>query len=112
GVYDYKALPLDGAKVINDFRNISSYSYDRTKQELISYDTPEVAAAKAAWINLHGLAGAMFWDLSGDKNGTESLAWTTAKVMQKLDNTPNHLSYPGSQFDNVRAGMKVANGPR
>ncbi|KAG8769816.1 hypothetical protein FRC12_004718, partial [Ceratobasidium sp. 428] len=111
GIYDYKALPFDGAKVVNDFKNISSYSYDRVKRELISYDTPVIVAAKAAWINLHGLAGGMFWDLSGDKNGTESLVWTTAKVMQKLDDTPNHLNYPGSQFDNMRAGMKGVKNP-
>ena len=48
----------------------------------------------------------MFWELSGDKNGTDSLVWTAAKAMGKLDNTENHLSYPGSQFDNVKAGMK------
>ncbi|KAG8694972.1 hypothetical protein FRC08_008145 [Ceratobasidium sp. 394] len=111
GSYDYKALPLDGAKVVNDFKNISSYSYDSMKQELISYDTPQVVAAKAAWIKFRGLAGAMFWDLSGDKNGTESLAWTTARVMRKLDNTPNHLNYLCSQFDNMRAGMKGTHNP-
>ncbi|KAG9123409.1 hypothetical protein FRC07_014982 [Ceratobasidium sp. 392] len=111
GIYDYKALPFDGAKVINDFKNISSYSYDRAKGELISYDTPAIAAATAAWLSLRGLAGAMFWELSGDKNGTESLVWITSKIMQKLDNTPNHLNYPGSQFDNVRAGMKSTKNP-
>jgi chitinase len=49
----------------------------------------------------------MFWELSADKNGTDSLVWTAAKTMAKLDNTPNHLNYPGSQFENVKAGMKT-----
>jgi chitinase len=47
----------------------------------------------------------MFWELSADKNGTESLVWNAAKVMRNLDNTQNHLHYPGSQFDNIKSGM-------
>ncbi|KAG8725644.1 hypothetical protein FRC11_001784, partial [Ceratobasidium sp. 423] len=54
----------------------------------------------------------MFWELSADKNGTDSLVWTAAKNMGKLDNTQNHLNYPGSQFDNVKAGMKTASGSK
>ncbi|GAB1523456.1 Chitinase 4 [Rhizoctonia solani] len=107
GVYDYKALPFPNATVYNDMKNISSYSYDPIKKELISYDTPVVAAAKAKWVSKQGLAGAMFWELSADKNGTDSLVWTVAKTMARLDNTQNHLNYPGSQFDNVKAGMKT-----
>ncbi|CEL52591.1 Endochitinase 1 OS=Coccidioides immitis (strain RS) GN=CTS1 PE=3 SV=1 [Rhizoctonia solani AG-1 IB] len=107
GVYDYKALPFANATVYTDSKNISSYSYDPIKKELISYDTPAVTAAKAKWLSGQGLAGAMFWELSADKNGTDSLVWTAAKTMAKLDNTPNHLNYPGSQFENVKAGMKT-----
>ncbi|CAE6474409.1 unnamed protein product [Rhizoctonia solani] len=108
GVYDYKALPFPGATVHNDLKNISSYSYDPAKKELISYDTPTITAAKSDWLSRQGLAGAMFWELSADKNGTDSLVWTAAKTMAKLDSTENHLNYPGSQFDNVKAGMKPA----
>ncbi|KAH7334719.1 glycoside hydrolase family 18 protein [Rhizoctonia solani] len=107
GVYDYKTLPFANATVYNDLKNISSYSYDPVKKELISYDTPIITAAKSAWLSLQGLAGAMFWELSADKNGTDSLVWTAAKSMVKLDSTENHLNYPGSQFDNVKAGMKT-----
>ncbi|KAG8710853.1 hypothetical protein FRC11_004048 [Ceratobasidium sp. 423] len=107
GVYDYKALPFANATVYNDLKNISSYSYDPVKKELISYDTPIITAKKSEWVSRHGLAGAMFWELSADKNGTDSLVWTAAKTMAKLDNTENHLNYPGSQFDNVKAGMKT-----
>ncbi|CAE6537313.1 unnamed protein product [Rhizoctonia solani] len=107
GVYDYNALPLPGAVVHNDLSNISSYSYDPAKKELISYDTPIIIEKKCDWMSGQGLAGAMFWELSGDKNGTESLVWTAAKTMGKLDNTENHLNYPGSQFDNVKAGMNT-----
>ncbi|CAE7219908.1 unnamed protein product [Rhizoctonia solani] len=107
GVYDYKALPFPNATVYNDLKNISSYSYDSVKKQLISYDTPLIIAAKSTWLSVQGLAGAMFWELSADKNGTDSLLWTAANTMRKLDNTENHLSYPGSQFENVKAGMKT-----
>ncbi|EUC62393.1 glycoside hydrolase family 18 protein [Rhizoctonia solani AG-3 Rhs1AP] len=107
GVYDYNVLPFPGATVHIDLSNISSYSYDPAKKELISYDTPVIIEKKCDWMSGQGLAGAMFWELSGDKNGTESLVWTAAKTMGKLDNTENHLNYPGSQFDNVKAGMKT-----
>ncbi|KAG9083488.1 hypothetical protein FRC06_004510 [Ceratobasidium sp. 370] len=108
GVYDYKALPFANATVYNDFKNISSYSYDCSKKQLISYDTPEIIEKKAEWVMSNQLAGAMFWELSADKNGTESLVWNSAKTMRRLDDTPNHLHYPGSQFDNVKAGMESA----
>ncbi|CAE6375058.1 unnamed protein product [Rhizoctonia solani] len=108
GVYDYKALPFANATVYNDFKNISSYSYDPIKKELISYTTPVIAAETVKWLSRQGLAGAMFWELSADKNGTDSLVWTAAKTMGKLDSTQNHLNYPGSQFDNVRNGIKTA----
>ncbi|KDN47896.1 hypothetical protein RSAG8_03316, partial [Rhizoctonia solani AG-8 WAC10335] len=108
GVYDYNALPFAGATVHNDLKNTSSYSYDPVKKELISYDTPIIIEAKCNWLSRQELAGAMFWELSGDKNGTDSLVWTAAKTMGKLDNTQNHLNYPGSQFDNVKTGTKTS----
>ncbi|CAE6460281.1 unnamed protein product [Rhizoctonia solani] len=108
GVYDYKALPFANATVYNDLKNISSYSYDPIKKELISYDTPVIVSAKSNWLLDQGLAGATFWELSADKCGEDSLVWTAAKTMEKLDNTENHLNYPGSQFDNIKNGMKAA----
>ncbi|KAG8742932.1 hypothetical protein FRC10_000720 [Ceratobasidium sp. 414] len=108
GVYDYKALPFANATVYNDFKNISSYSYDSAKKQLISYDTPQIVAEKAKWIMSNEFAGAMFWELSADKNGTDSLVWNSAKTMRNLDDTLNHLRYPGSQFDNMKAGMETA----
>ncbi|CUA68955.1 Chitinase 1 [Rhizoctonia solani] len=107
GLYDYKALPFANATVYNDLKNIASYSDDPVKKELISYDTPTITAAKSKWLIAQGLGGTMFWELSADKNGTDSLVQTAAKTMAKLDNTENHLYYPGSQFDNVKAGMKT-----
>ncbi|CAE7085279.1 unnamed protein product [Rhizoctonia solani] len=107
GIYDYRALPCPGATVHDDLKNISSYSYDPAKKQLISYDTPNITRAKTNWLSERGLAGAMFWELSADKRGAESLVWTAAKAMGKLSDTENHLKYPGSQFTNVKAGMRT-----
>jgi GH18 family chitinase len=59
GVYDFKALSLSGATEFYDQTIGSSYSYDATKKELISYGTIIVANQKAVWIKQMGLGGAM-----------------------------------------------------
>lgn len=48
---------------------------------------------KAKYIQDKGLAGAMFWELSGDKIGDDSLVGTTASAFGTLDQTQNHISY-------------------
>lgn len=55
-VYDYKVLPFAGATVIEESDNVASYSYDSAKQELISYDTPNIVKTKAEYINSNGMA--------------------------------------------------------
>lgn len=86
--------------------DITSYSYDPAKMELVSYDTPNIATMKAQYVVSNGLAGQMFWDvskfpmsvlwhlylqasrqLSTDKTGSGSLVSTTAKVFGSLDQT-------------------------
>ncbi|KAF9519413.1 glycoside hydrolase family 18 protein [Hydnum rufescens UP504] len=101
GVYDYKALPFPGAIVVEDPATGSSYSYDAIKQELVSYDTPAIVKQKAQYISDQGLGGSMYWELSADKNGTDSVIATATGVFVGLDTTPNHLFYPGSQFANI-----------
>ena len=48
---------------------------------------------KSQYIADNGLAGAMFWELSGDKVGGDSLVGTTAGAFGGLDQTPNHIKY-------------------
>ena len=43
--------------------SVASYSYDPVKRELISYDTPNIVAAKAQYVLEEGLAGAMYWEV-------------------------------------------------
>jgi hypothetical protein len=123
GIWDYKALPMAGATIIEDDVAVASYSYDASKKELISYDTPNIAAKKAQYIIDKGLAGAMYWELSGthvlhlalqhqpltpyagDKVGSDSLVARVNGVLGSLHQQENHISYPGSKFGNVRNGM-------
>jgi chitinase len=51
---------MANATVYNDFKNISSYSYDSAKKELVSYDTPKIAALKSKWIMDNKLGGGTF----------------------------------------------------
>ncbi|QRV95540.1 chitinase [Ceratobasidium sp. AG-Ba] len=110
GVYDYKALPMAGAQVIENSALGASYSYDSSKKELVSYDTPNIIRQKAAYIKSKGLAGGMFWELSSDKTGADSLVSISAAGIGALDSTPNHLYYPYSQFDNIKNNMGTGTG--
>ncbi|PBK67315.1 hypothetical protein ARMSODRAFT_1020787 [Armillaria solidipes] len=105
GIYSYNVLPLGGAQVFENTDDVSSYSYDWSCRELVSYDTPNIVALKAKYINDCGLAGSMFWELSTDKVGSESLVGTAAGVLGALDKTKNHINYPNSKWDNIRSNM-------
>ncbi|KAM3516743.1 hypothetical protein NHJ13051_009628 [Beauveria bassiana] len=83
GTWDYRVLPKPGAKIICDNTAQGCYSYDAQTKELISFDTPDIVAAKVEWLKEKGLGGSMFWEASGDKNGSDSL-------INKSFNTPPH----------------------
>lgn len=105
GVWDYKALPKAGATEYTDSESGALYSYDASAQELISYDNQAIAQLKATYIANEGLGGAMYWETSGDKNGSDSLIGTIAGSFGNLDQSQNCLSYPASQYANIVAGM-------
>ncbi|KAF2738332.1 hypothetical protein EJ04DRAFT_509734 [Polyplosphaeria fusca] len=67
GIWDFKALPRPGATEHYDHETGASYSYDNATRTLISYDTVDMAKRKAAWIKQRNLGGAMWWELSGDR---------------------------------------------
>lgn len=64
GVYSYKALPLAGAEIFENKTDITSYSYDSSQREFVSYDIPDIATLKAQYVRKKGLAGSMFWEVS------------------------------------------------
>ncbi|KAK3393620.1 glycoside hydrolase family 18 protein [Podospora didyma] len=108
GVWLYRDLPRPGAQELYDDVAKASYSYDPNGKELISYDTVTSALIKAQYLVKRGLGGAVFWEASGDKSGASSLVGTLATQMGTLDPSQNLLSYPASQYDNIRAGMPGA----
>ena len=54
---------LNYNQVFENLTDVSSYSYDSAKQELVSYDTPHIVTIKAQYVQNNGLAGSMFWDV-------------------------------------------------
>lgn len=76
GVWDYKALPLEGAQEVMDGRAGASWCYDGRKRLMVSYDNIEMAERKVEYIKAEGMGGAMWWESSADKGGNESLIGT------------------------------------
>jgi chitinase len=82
-----------GAEVSENQFYLSSFSYDSVKKEFVSYDTPHMVSLKVQYLFSKGLAGSMFWELSTDKVGPDSLVGTAAGIMGSLDQTPNHVQF-------------------
>ncbi|KAH8923667.1 carbohydrate-binding module family 5 protein [Atractiella rhizophila] len=101
GIWDYKALPLSGQTVTDDTSKVGAYSYG-SNRVLVSYDDPATAVTKTNYIKSNGLAGAMYWELSSDKTGSASIVSTVKNNLGGLDTTQNHISYPGSKYDNIK----------
>lgn len=73
GIWDYKMLPQSGATDQFDQEVGASYSWDKTKRILISYDTIAASNMKVDFIKKHKLGGSIFWELSGDSKNNKSL---------------------------------------
>jgi chitinase len=105
GVWDYKALPKAGASVVYDSVAGATYSYDPATKELISFDTADMITKKVAYLKQKGLGGSMFWEASADRTDGGSLLAASASTLGGLDSSANQLSFPASQYDNMKAGF-------
>lgn len=83
----------------------ASYSYDSTSMMMVSYDTPTIAKQKAQWAIEKGLGGAMWWEVSQDKSGEDSLIAATVGEFGALEGSLNNLDYPTSVYENLRNGF-------
>ncbi|KND90096.1 Endochitinase B1 [Tolypocladium ophioglossoides CBS 100239] len=108
GIWLYRDLPRPGATVQIDNSVGAAWSYDPATRELVSYDSLQSALLKANYLKARGLGGAVFWEASGDKTGEGSIVGAMAKSMGELESTENMLSYPGSQYDNIKNNMPGA----
>lgn len=100
--YLYSKLPKDGERVHVDKKVMAAWTYNATNRELVSFDNPETTRLKAKYVQDQGLAGAMFWEASGDKPGKDSLVKIMSENMGLLDDSPNMLDYPESPWRNIR----------
>lgn len=105
GVWDYKALPQAGATEHYDDEAGASYSYDGSTKTLVSYDTLDMARRKAAYVKERGLGGAMWWELSGDRQDAGSIVQNVANDFGTLEQGLNCVYYPDSQYENLRKGF-------
>lgn len=75
GTVDYSDIEanLNGQKGFVRYwneRSKAAYLFNTDTGEFITYDDPQTLDAKIDYIKSHGLGGAMFWELTGDRKGT------------------------------------------
>ena len=108
GVYDYKQLPLPGAKEVDDDHLGASYCFNPASRTFVSYDTVGTARKKADYIRRQNLGGAMWWESSSDKPGDQSIISNVVHGFggcDALHKCENCVSYPHSKYDNLRSGL-------
>ena len=112
GVWDYKALPREGAAEHHDCEGEgacgASWSYDSQAKMMVSYDTPRLVREKARFVRERGLGGGMWWESSGDKDGEGSLVSAFVEAVggrEVLEEERNCLDYPESKYENLRKGF-------
>ncbi|CAG8981227.1 hypothetical protein HYALB_00003825 [Hymenoscyphus albidus] len=109
GNWDTKALPLKAnysSAEVTELKDIgASYSYSAKDRMMISFDTPDIAKMKARYAMKKGLGGAMWWEISQDKSGKDSLVGSFVGELRGLEKSMNNLKYPTSVYENMRLGF-------
>ena len=109
GCWDAKVLPRPGAKECNDVGVGASWSFDKEKKIMVSYDTRQLVELKAEYVEREGLGGGMWWESSGDRKiGQGSLVEAFVErggERERLGGPENELRYPESKYENLRKGF-------
>lgn len=108
GVWDWKALPREGARVHTEKDYIASHSFDPSSRTLVSFDNDEIIEMKADWVRKERLGGIMWWESSGDKKiGQGSAIEAVEKCLHDgLESRENVIDYPDSKYQNLREGFQ------
>ncbi|MDA4845134.1 glycosyl hydrolase family 18 protein [Hoeflea poritis] len=113
GNYDYKDLLAELQAVDSDWglyyddNAQAAFLYNPTLGIFSSFETPSTIALKSEWAQSLGLGGVMFWDLSGDSSGSESLitaaynSWFEGMTFYEIDDAS------ALEFDAVYGGDGV-----
>ncbi len=113
GNYDYKDLvsqiqsDTGGWELNWDDDAQAAYLYSGSQEIFSSFETPGTIALKSEWAQSMGLGGMMFWDLSSDATGGESLinaaseSWFEGKSFQQI------VSASSLTFDHIYGGNGV-----
>ncbi|KAJ9099282.1 hypothetical protein QFC21_004163 [Naganishia friedmannii] len=110
GLVPYRELQTGGGQVVEDSQMGSSYLLNPHSKDLITYDSPNIAIAKAQYINRNQLGGAMFWSLELDRRPGEDqqmpavIPLMSSQMEGSLLYSENELQYPFSKYDNLRSG--------
>ena len=84
-----KALPRPGAALEHFDREAgATYSFDVRAKTMISYDNVQMAMEKVDFMTQRGLGGAMLWESSADKSGSESLIHNVSVRTVNLNESP------------------------
>jgi len=106
GMYDYNALPMPGYELRWEKSTNATFAYNSKSKSLITFDDTRSVAFKMDYILKEGLAGTMFWEISGDRKTTDknSLLFEIGRWLggPLLDTTPNRLCYTKSKYRNIR----------
>ncbi|MGH1349747.1 MAG: glycoside hydrolase family 18 protein [Methyloligellaceae bacterium] len=98
GSYDYDDLlgklqdPESGWKLYYDDNAQAAYLWNEEEKIYSTFETPETIALKSEWAQEKGLGGMMFWALSSDASGQESLvkaasdSWLKDKTLMEIAN--------------------------
>ncbi len=107
GNYDHKDLITgiqnDSYSLVWDDINKAAFAYNPTSQIWSSIETTATIAGKAAYVETAGLGGMMFWAISNDSSGQQSLIGA-ANDMLNGASTFDQLAARAPGFDQVLGG--------